>query len=159
MQSDPAATTEYLHQQMPLTKAMGLTITCASDELAIVTAPLGPNLNHQHTAFGGSIATIGITAGWVYLHCRLERENVNARLIIQKSQVEYLNPAASDFEARCISPSAEEWDAFMTMLRKRGRARITRPAQIQCQGKVAAIHHGTYIAIDEDLAKRNGIRG
>ena len=159
MQSDPVATTAYLHQQMPLTKAMGLTIVCASDELALVTAPLGPNLNHQQTAFGGSIATIGITAGWVYLHCRLKRENVNARLIIQKTQVEYLNPANSDFEARCTAPPQEEWDTFMATLRKRGRARMSRPAQIQCQGKITAIHHGSYVAIDEGLAKRKGIRG
>lgn len=159
MQSDPAATTKYLHQQMPLTKAMGLTITCSSDALAIVNAPLAPNLNHQQTAFGGSIATIGITAGWVYLHFRLVREKINARLIIQKSQVEFLNPVNDDFEARCTAPSPEEWDAFLASLRKRGRARINRPAQIQCQGKIAAIHHGSYVAIDEDLAQRNGIRG
>lgn len=159
MQSDPATTTAYLHKQMPLTQAMGLVVTCASDELAVVTAPLAPNLNHQQTAFGGSIATIGITAGWVYLHCRLEREGISARLIIQKSQIEYLQPAASDFEARCIAPAAHEWDAFIAMLRKRGRARINRSAQIQCQGKIAAIHHGSYVAIDENLARQKGIRG
>src|SRR5690606_15856953 len=106
-----------------------------------------------------SISALGITAGWVYLHGRLKRLGLDFRLIIQKSQVEYLHPISADFEAHCIAPAADEWDHFIAMLHKKGRARINRASQIQCQGKVAAIHHGSYVAIDESLARKTGVRG
>jgi thioesterase domain-containing protein len=159
MPSDPASITGYLHQQMPLTKAMGVQVIQANDEQALITAPLAPNLNHQQTAFGGSIAALGITAGWVYLHCRLEGLGIDARLIIQKSQVEYLHPADDEFEASCIAPPVLEWDDFIAALKKRGRSRISRAAQIQCRGRIVAIHHGSYVAIDQNLAQKRGVRG
>lgn len=156
----PESVTSYLHQQMPLTKAMGLQVTQIDDDQTRLVAPLGPNLNHQQTAFGGSIAALGITAGWVYLHARLHREGfIRPRLIIQKSQVEYLHPMAGDMEACCGLPEAGEWEAFISRLRQKGRARIHRPAQIQCEGRIGAIHHGTYVAIDESLAQRTGVMG
>jgi len=158
-QPSPQEVTRYLHEQMPLTAAMGVVVTQAEDGLTRLIAPLGPNLNHQQTAFGGSIAALGITAGWVYLHTRLQREGLAPRLIIQKSQVEYLAPIAGELEACCAAPPQEEWDAFVSMLRKRGRARISRPAQIQCQGRISAIHQGSYVAIDENLALRKGVKG
>lgn len=157
--ADPAFITQYLHQQMPLTRAMAVRVLEATSQRAIVLAPLAPNLNHQQTAFGGSIATLGIIAGWVYLHCRLQSLGLATRLIIQKSQVEYLSPITSDFEATCIAPPDDQWQAFHTRLTTHGRARLERPAQIQCQTKIAAIHHGTYVAIDEQLATKRGVRG
>lgn len=156
----PESVTAYLHQQMPLTLAMGLKVTQIDDDMTRLIAPLEPNLNHQQTAFGGSIAALGITAGWVYLHARLHREGiVRPRLIIQKSQVEYLHPIASEMEACCGLPEAGEWEAFITRLRDKGRARINRPAQVQGQGRIGAIHHGTYVAIIESLAQRTGVMG
>ena len=155
----PEAVTSYLHQQMPLTQAMGITVTRVDDDDTRLIAPLGPNLNHQQTAFGGSISALGITAGWVYLHCRLRREGISARLIIQKSQVEYLNPIAGDLDACCGPIPDEEWDTFVSRIRQRGRARISRSSQIQCDGKIGAIHHGVYVVIDETLAQRAGVKG
>ena len=157
--SDPQAVTAYLHQQMPLTAAMGLRVTEAAAARTVVHAPLEPILNHQQTAFGGSIAALGITTGWVYLHVRLQALQIDARLIIQKSQVEYLWPASADLEAVCVAPQQEEWDAFLTQLKKRGRARINRSAQIQCMGRIVAIHHGSYVAISQSLAQRTGVKG
>ncbi len=152
MSLTPEALTAYLHQQMPLTQAMGIVVQQVDDDLTRLRAPLGPNLNHQQTAFGGSIAAMGITAGWVYLHGRLQREGIAARLIIQKSQVEYLHPITGDLDACCGPIPQADWMSFITRLRQRGRARISRSSQIQCEGRIGAIHHGVYVAIDESRA-------
>ena len=60
--------------------------------------PLQPNLNHRKTAFGGSIATMGIIASWTLVWLKLKDCGLDHRIVIQNSSTSYLTPIEQDFE-------------------------------------------------------------
>lgn len=69
---DPATVEHYLHEHIPITRAMGLKVTAYDGDSVRLWAPLEPNLNHRNTAFGGSLSTLGILAGWSLLHVKMQ---------------------------------------------------------------------------------------
>ena len=142
----PAALTDFLHRNIPLTAAMGLrAVHCGLGEVEIA-APLTENLNHRGTAFGGSLATLGIVSAWALLHMELHREKLKPRLVIQKSECDFAAPVDTDFFSASKVPE-KELRQFIDTLRRRGRARITIDTRIHC-GDVAAVQHrGTYVAL------------
>ena len=50
----PSELQTYLHQHIPLSQAMQVTVMEASLQQVVLTAPLVPNINHRETVFGGS---------------------------------------------------------------------------------------------------------
>jgi thioesterase domain-containing protein len=142
----PEAFTEYLHRNIPLTAAMQLRVLRGDEHGIELAAPLAPNRNHRDTAFGGSLATLGIVAGWTLLQQGLEREGLEARIVVQKSECEFLQPVAAEFFAESRLP-AEEWPRFLATLRKRGRARITVHSTLRSAGQEVVRHSGTFVAL------------
>ena len=51
----PAALEAFLHEKIPLTRAMGLRVAESSAARLVLEAPLAANVNHLGTAFGGSL--------------------------------------------------------------------------------------------------------
>lgn len=137
----------YLHEHIPLSRAMGVEVVEASVDRVRLRAPLAPNLNHRRTAFGGSIASLATLAGWGWLHARLAGRTPPARLVVQKSAIEYLDAIDADFEATCAAPAAEHWARFEKMLALRGRARLELAVEVVVHGRVAATLAGTYVAV------------
>jgi len=145
----PEALTEYLHRNIPLTAAMQLRVLQCGDGSIELVAPLAPNRNHRDTAFGGSLATLGIVTGWALLQQSLGQEGVEARVVVQKSECEFLEPVAEEFFSAGSLP-AEEWTQFLATLRKRGRARITIHSRLRSAGREVVRHSGTFVAIGGD---------
>ena len=142
----PAELTAYLHQHIPLTAALGARVVRSEKNEIEVHAPFAPNINHRGTAFGGSLATLGILSGWAVLHQALSREKITARLVIQKSACEFNEPVNADFMSVSRVPE-KEWSKFLATLRRYGKARITVSSHIKAEGREAVIHHGTYVAL------------
>jgi thioesterase domain-containing protein len=142
----PEAFTEYLHRNIPLTAAMQLRVVRGGDDAVELAAPLAPNRNHRDTAFGGSLATLGIVAGWALLQQALHRESVEATIVVQKSECEFLAPAAAEFFAESRWP-AEQWTRFLDTLLRRGRARITVHGTLRSTGHEVARYSGTFVAL------------
>jgi len=142
----PETLTRYLHQQIPLSAAMQARVLMLDDEGLEISAPLAPNLNQHGTGFGGSLATLAILGGWAMVEYGLQRAGITARVVIQRSDCEYLEPAISDFSAFTRLP-ADEWPRFLATLHKRRRARIAIDTQVRAEGRVVVVHHGTYVAI------------
>lgn len=142
----PETLTEYLHRHIPLTAAMQLRVTDGGEGRIELLAPLPPNRNHRDTAFGGSLATLGIVSGWTLLQQELRRQELDARIVIQRSECDFVEPVDAEFTARCSLP-AQDWERFLATLRKRGRARITLHSSLSCAGREAVRHSGTFVAI------------
>lgn len=142
----PESYTEYLHRSIPLTAAMRLRVLHAEPGGMELLAPLEPNRNHQGAAFGGSLATLGIVSGWALLQQELERQGLPARIVIQRSECDYLEPVDAEFCTRSSLPG-EEWERFLATLRRRGRARITVLSSLRCAGREAVRHSGTFVAM------------
>jgi thioesterase domain-containing protein len=143
----PAAITKYLRSQIPLTAAMEISATASDGKSLTIAAPLPPNRNHTDTAFGGSLSTLGIVAGWTLLHVALDDAKVSAKLLIQNSATDFLRPADADLTATCEFPDAAALKDFLSSLTTRRRARIDLVAKILSGKAHVATHKGTYVAI------------
>jgi thioesterase domain-containing protein len=142
----PDSLTAYLHDEIPLTRAMDLAVRVIDATGVRLCAPLAANINHHDTAFGGSIATIGILAGWSMLHIMLREARIHAGIVIQNSSVSYLRPIVTDLEATCARPDPAGWELFVEMLHRGKIARIPLRSELYCRGKIAAVHDGLYVA-------------
>lgn len=144
---DLQAVNDYIHRQIPLTKAAGIRISAYMDGALTLAAPLKPNLNHRHTAFGGSLSVMGILSGWALIFLRLREAGITARLVIQKSHTDFDRPVTSDFSAMCPAPDERTWSRFIKTLLRHKRARITLSSELRMNGDTAGCHHGTYVAM------------
>jgi thioesterase domain-containing protein len=135
----------YLHQQIPLSAAMGVKALSATTQCVVLAAPLEPNINHKRTAFGGSISALGILAAWSLLHLRLVEARYDCEVVIQSSQMEYDRPITEAFAARS-SLTDSLWSTFLRTLARKKRARIEIQSSLVCQGVLAARLSGRFVA-------------
>jgi len=140
----PAALTTFLHEQIPLTAAMALRVVALDAQTLRVAAPLAPNRNPHGTVFGGSLATLGIVAGWTLLYCTLAREGLNASLVIQHYDCDYLAPAGAEFSAEARLP--EDWPRFIEALHQKGRGRCEVSVQLSCDDRLVLTAKARYAA-------------
>ena len=145
----------YIHEHIPMTAAMGAWVESYDGRSVAVSAPLGPNLNHRNTAFGGSLAALGIVSGWVLLFLKLKECGIRNRLVIRKSAFDFLEPIDGDFSAVCSLPPEQEWEEFLHTLKRRGRSRITLQSEISGPSGPAGRHEGVYVAVA--LKKRESV--
>src|SRR6185312_4906149 len=120
----------YLYQNIPLSAAMGVQVRSATLDHVKLAAPLAPNVNHNETIFGGSAAALATLAAWTLLHLRIARAGLHARLVIQRSSMEYERPIPGDFDAVCRFSDELAWERFRGTLVRRGRARLTLAAHL-----------------------------
>ena len=147
MREDLRSVERYLHEHIPITRALGVSVLGADADGVRLGAPFGPNINHRSTVFGGSVSTLAILSGWTLVQLRLRAERLRAQIVIQRNTMEYLLPMRADFEAFCPSPPADEWRRFLQTLRRRGRARIEVEAEIISAGERAGTFRGVYAAL------------
>jgi thioesterase domain-containing protein len=137
----------YLHQCIPLSAAMGVQVRSASVVQVKLAAPLAPNVNHTETVFGGSAAAVATLSAWTLLHLRLEDCGLAARLVIQRSRMEYEKPIPGDFEALCDFGDEPAWDRFQATLTRRGRARLALTARLEHLSNRVASFEGEFVAL------------
>jgi|SRR5581483_4175730 len=143
----PAALLErYLYEQIPISAAMGVRAITATPELVQLAAPLGPNVNHNETVFGGSAAALATLAAWALLHLRIARMGIRARLVIQRSSMDYERPIPGEFEAVCRFVDEVAWERFRAMLVRRRRARLTLSAHLLYDAQRMAAFQGDFVA-------------
>lgn len=137
----------YLYQYIPLSAAMGVQVRTAGLAYVKLAAPLRPNVNHTETVFGGSAAALATLSAWTLLHLRLEDARLDARLVIQRSRMEYERPIPGDFEAVCDFGDGAAWERFRATLERRGRARLTLAAHLVHSTARVASFEGDFVAL------------
>ena len=60
------------HQQIPITNHLGLQVSSYENETLRLFAPLQENINHKASAFGGSIYSVCVLAGWGLLYLKMK---------------------------------------------------------------------------------------
>ena len=140
------AAERFFHEQIPLTRAMGLRVL--SDDACgfTVEAPVALNYNHLHTAFGGSINAVATLAGYGFVWLRLRGEA--AHLVIADSSIRFLRPVREVIRATCSQPAADELDRFVSAVRGREKARITLHVRVEAEaGATAAEFTANFVAL------------
>jgi thioesterase domain-containing protein len=140
----------YLHEHIPLSRAMAVHVVSVANNQVVLGAPLAPNINHRDTIFGGSAAAVATLAAWSLLHLRLTAAGLPSRIVIQHSVMDYLAPMATDFTARATLVSSADWDGFIRLLTRRGRARITLQAELICEEQKGGMLLGDFVAFGKD---------
>ncbi|UPH46825.1 thioesterase domain-containing protein [Methylophaga pinxianii] len=140
---------QYLHQHIPLSAAMQVTVKEITATTLTLQAPLTPNINHQETVFGGSASTLAILAAWSLLHTRLTREGVVFHLVIRRNEMAYLKPMRTDFSAIATLVDEDDWPQFLNMLQLKGKARIRVAAVLSDGDQPAGQFLGEYVALSD----------
>lgn len=148
----PGKLEAYLHEHIPISAAMGVTVDSAAFDEVRLAAPLQANINHRSTVFGGSAAAIAILAGWSLLHVRLGQGGRGSRIVIQRSTIDYTHPIDGDFLAVAVEPDEEVWEKFSRTLDRRGRGRIDLLVEMRREGRKLGECVGTYVVLPIESA-------
>ena len=144
----PAELEKYLHDNIPLSKAMEVSVVSVSTDAVVLQAPLAPNINHRETVFGGSASALAILAAWSLLQMRLSDEGINdIHLVIQRSAMEYEKPIFGEFTAKASMEHIEGWATFTRMLARKGKARITVKSVLEHEEQVVGRLSGEFVAL------------
>lgn len=139
---------KYLLEHIPLSSAMGVKVDLASSEKVVLSAPISKNINHKSTVFGGSLHAVATLACWSLLHLNLTDFFDEAfHVVIASSEVRYLAPVVTDFKVESHRPDDEQWERFLTVLRKRGKARLQLTASIFEKGRLCVDYSGDFVAL------------
>lgn len=137
----------YLHQHIPLSEAMAVSVDRITPESVVLRAPLAPNINHRATVFGGSASAVAILSAWSLLHTGLSSAGIDCRLVIQRNTMEYTLPITGEFTARSTLQQPGEWQKFLRTLARMGKARITVAATLEQNGQPAGHFTGEFVAL------------
>lgn len=137
----------FLHAGIPLVRAMEISVVSVSLDSVVLAAPLAPNINQHHTLFGGSASAVAIVAAWSLLHVRMLAHGLEGDLVIQRNGMEYLAPVTGAFTARSFFEPDADWEGFMRMFARRGRARMAIGAVLEFEGRETGRLRGEFVAL------------
>ena len=146
----PAELQAYLHERIPLSHAMAVSVIAVEDDEVVLEAPLAPNINHRDTVFGGSAASLATLAAWCLLHARLDGR---ARLVIQHQTMAFHQPITGTFRARAELDEPQAWERFERALARKGRARMTVSAVLEYDEEIVGRFSGDFVALPEEASE------
>jgi thioesterase domain-containing protein len=124
---------DSLHQRIPLSQAMGITVLQAEPDRVVLHAPLAPNVNHSGTVFGGSAAALAVLAAWSLVEVRLQAAAQPGRIVIRRSAMDFAQPIVADFTATAVAPSPPQWEKLLSTLRRGRMGRIVIRSVLECE--------------------------
>ena len=139
----------YIHRQIPITSAMGVTLVEATIDRVVLSAPLAPNINHRETVFGGSAAAIATLAAWTLVLVRMRAEQLTGRLVIARNVMEFQKPITADFTAVASANDLDSWDRFVAGLIRKKRGRLTGTSVLLLNDEPVASFEGQFVAIND----------
>jgi thioesterase domain-containing protein len=137
----------YLHERIPLSRAMAVEVRAATAEGVELHAPLAPNINHRDTVFGGSASAVAILAAWCALYVRMRSEQRAGRIVIRRNRMSYERPIAGDFTAKSAPPEPAAWSKAVATLGKGRPARIHVTATLECRGERVGVLEGEFVVL------------
>jgi thioesterase domain-containing protein len=138
----------FLHEKIPLTRAMGLHVAESSAKRLVLEAPLDKNVNHLGTAFGGSLHALPTLACYASLWTLLREAGIDGHVVVKRSQATYRAPVTGTLRAVCIRPPAALVKEFIADLRRHKKARMELTAIVEgARGKSAVDFSGSFVAV------------
>ncbi|HZE12428.1 MAG TPA: YiiD C-terminal domain-containing protein [Chthoniobacterales bacterium] len=135
---------KFLHEQIPITRAMGLRVVANDEDGFTVEAPVALNSNHLRTAFGGSINAVATLAAYGFLW--MELNEAAAHVVVAESSIRFLRPVRETIRATCGRPDANTLAAFRTQFSEKRKARITLRVTVTEAVGTAAEFEGRFVA-------------
>jgi len=136
---------KVLNNEIPLTNAIGICVEDYTDNAIKISAPLENNINHKNTAFGGSLYSISVLAGWSLLFALLKENNRQGHIVIHESNIRFHKPVNGNIIASCQIDDEIALNRFLKIFDRKGISRINLTSTIQQDGDDAVIFKGTYV--------------
>jgi thioesterase domain-containing protein len=134
---------KFLHEQIPITRAMGLRVAANNENGFVVEAPVALNSNHLRTAFGGSINAVATLAAYGFLW--VELNDAAAHVVVAESSIRFLRPVRETIRATCLRPAAGDLETFAVQFREKRKARIALRVNVTEAGDIAAEFEGQFV--------------
>jgi len=142
------ALTAFLHEKIPLSKAMEVNVAEQNGTELILEAPLAANINHLGTAFGGSLHALPTLACYAMLWTILRDAEIDGHVVVKHSEAHYRQPVKGRLRAKCSRPSKTIVAQFMSDLRRNKKARMDLESIVEGEpGKPAVEFQGTFVAL------------
>ena len=141
---------QFLHRQIPVTKAMEFSVLEFTASRVRISAKLEPNRNHHLTAFGGSISCLMTVTGWALVYANIKEIDPNAHIVIWKSNIRYLKPLKKDFTAECVLTNEADKINLFKMYNKNHKGKLSVKVHCCEDGFLAAEFEGQYVAFNND---------
>ena len=141
----PEKLEKILHEEIPITLAMGIQVAEILEDSIKLSAPLAPNVNHKSTAFGGSLYSLCVLTGWSLLYAQLAKQCFHGHIVIQESQIQYLKPVSSDMTAMCKIDNKKAFERSLLIFSKKNKARFSLRTNIMTNKDVAVSFLGKYV--------------
>src|SRR5688572_18173585 len=135
---------KYFHEQIPLTRAMGIRVVAYDEGGFVIEAPVALNSNHLRTAFGGSINAVATLAAYGLLW--LELDDPAIHVVVAESSIRFLRPVRETIRAICQQPGPDEWTAFRKEFANAGKARLKLRVKVVEAEENAAEFEGVFVA-------------
>jgi thioesterase domain-containing protein len=139
-------TEEFFHEQIPITRSMGVRVAAYDGLQLTLAAPIAPNHNHLGTAFGGSLSAVATLTGYGFLW--LELRDRGCHLVIRRSSLSFRRPVRNEIVAICRRPDESALNAFKAAFAQHGKARIDLEVTIEEDGLVAVEFQGLFVALN-----------
>jgi len=131
------------HEEIPISKAMGIRVGEFANDRLVVRAQLAPNINVHGTAFAGSLYAIAALCGWGMTWLQLKTRAIDGSIVIADGRIKYDRPVKSEIVATCrFSPDAHA--EALRRLEADGKTRFPLECSIEANGEVAARFGGEY---------------
>lgn len=138
----------FLHEKIPLTKAMGLHVAESNAQRLVLEAPLDKNVNHLGTAFGGSLHALPTLACYAGLWTLLREAGIDGHVVVKHSEAFYRQPVTGRLRAICVRPPAALAQEFVRDLERHKKARMNLTAVVEgANGKPAVEFKGSFVAV------------
>lgn len=131
----------FLHEMIPLAKAMGVGVEVSDDRALVLTAPKEQNKNSLNTAFGGSLVSIATLAGYGVVWELMKKDNAAPKgewhIVVKESRAAYRRPVLGDLRAICERPAQAAIAEFKDALARYGKAKLQLRARVIEEGRTA----------------------
>ncbi len=131
----------FLHEMIPLAKAMEVGVEVSDNHALVLTAPKERNKNSLNTAFGGSLVSLATLAGYgvVWELMRDEKDGTKPEwhIVVKESRAAYRRPVIGDLRAICERPAQAAVTEFKEALARYGKAKLKLRARVIESGHTA----------------------
>ncbi len=145
----PRGLTQFLHEQIPLTRTMEVRATELGESRLVLEAPLAPNRNHLGTAFGGSLQVLPTLSCYSMLWVILRESGLDGHVVVKRSHVTFHEPVPGKLRSVCGRPATGAVNDFLAQLRRHKKARMELHATVEGAdpAKPAVKFTGSFVAV------------
>lgn len=134
-----------LLNDIPLLNQMGICDFHATQNSAVITAHLTPNLNHKNTVFGGSQFSLCAVTCYALMRHLFIKENIPTKnIVITESHSKFLKSATGDFSIKTHWPEEMNPHKFLETLRAYQKLSFKMKAQVTCGDIICTEWEGNF---------------